>query len=112
LLNDKNTKMGEYKKITKDDIVFPQYCLYFIEIIQDEINNTDFSIYSDITLTIETSKYPYCYDAFELVVRTFERKGWMVNIPTFKTYIDSIGKKVYKYKFNIKELNYNEDLPF
>ena len=102
----------KYKKTTKEDIVLPQYCLYFIEAIQDEIDDTDFNIYSEIVLTVETSKYPYCYEAFELVARTFERKGWWVKIPTFKTYIDSIGKKVYKYKFIIKEINYTDDLPF
>lgn len=102
----------EYKKITKNDINLPQYCLYFIEVIQNELNKTDFDEYEELVLTVETSRYPYCYDAFELITRTFERKGYWMQIPTFKTEKDDDGKKTYRYKFNIKEITYKNDLPF
>jgi hypothetical protein len=101
--------MGEYKKTTIDDINIPQYCLFFIETIQDEINKTDFEEYDTVELEIITSKYPYCYDALKLVVKTFTRKGFYVKIPTFTSYKDDKGIKVWDYKWDIK---LSDDLPF
>ena len=94
--------MGEYKKITKEDVDFPRYCHFFIKEIVESLDEYDIK---------ETSQYPYCYEAFELVVRTFERKGYDVRIPNF--HMDKRdGTKFYTYKWNFRKLPNVEDLPF
>ena len=102
----------EYKKITKEDVNLPEYCLFFIESIQKEIDDTDFEEYTELELTVDTSEYPYCYDAFELVVKTFSRKGFYTRVPTFTTSRNENGKKVWTYKWLIREINNCDDLPF
>ena len=104
--------MGEYKKITKVDINFPKYCHFFISEIIDSLERNDISNPGDeLDLEIETSEHPYCYEAFELIVRTFERKGYDSRIPTFHMEKKD-GQKVYTYKWTFKKLANVNDLPF
>lgn len=101
--------MGEYKKITKEDVNLPKYCLFFIEHLKKEIDNTDFNEYEELEVIIDTSEFPYCSDAFELVVKTFSRMGFYVRIPTFTTSKKN-GIKKWSYKWLVrKEI---DDLPF
>ena len=82
--------MGEYKKITKDDIDFPRYCLYFIKQIQSAIDEDDYDWENFLEITIETT-YQYCSDAVDLIIKTFENKGYFVMRPSFKmTYISGV----------------------
>lgn len=108
----KDNVMGEYKKITKEDVDFPRYCHFFIKEIVESLDEYDIKDPGDeLELEIETSQYPYCYEAFELVVRTFERKGYDVRIPNF--HMDKRdGTKFYTYKWNFRKLPNVEDLPF
>lgn len=100
--------LDNYKKITKEDIDFPNYCLFFIENLEEEIKNTDLEN-NDLELKIH-STYPYCYDAFALVKKTFEKRGVEVKIPTFRLMSeDGDGTKHYLYKFDISKI---DDLPF
>ena len=102
--------MGSYKKLTREDIDFPNYCLFFIRCIQEAIDNAELS-YTDFLEVNVGSTYPYCYEAFELVVRTFERKGYDVRIPTF--HMDKRdGTKFYTYKWKFRKLPNVEGLPF
>jgi len=104
--------MGEYKKITKDDVNFPAYCLFFIKRLLANIQEAELDEGTTLTLRIDTSEHPYCYDAFELVVRTLERKGYTTRIPGFKRE-KTVGKPdVFQYKWTIKKTKKLDDLPF
>lgn len=104
--------MGEYKKTTKDDIILPKYCHYFISEIIDSLDEYNIKDPGDeLTLEIETSQHPYCYDALELVVRTFKRKRYDTKIPSFHIE-NKDGKKTYMYKWKLIKLSDIDDLPF
>ena len=106
--------MGEYKKTTKNDIDLPNYCLFFIEKIQKQLAKVDFDKHRNAEIFINTSSHPYCYDALELIVRTFTRKGYRLNIPTYKLILKG-GKKSCEYKWVIEkknDCNDCDDLPF
>lgn len=101
-----------YKKTTKEDIDFPRYCHFFIKEIFESLEENEIENPGDeLELVLETSRYPYCYEAFELVVRTLERKGFESRIPTFHLEKQD-GEKTYIYKWNIKKLPNMDDLPF
>lgn len=101
-----------YKKTTKEDIDFPRYCHFFIKEILESLEENEIENPGDeLELVLETSQYPYCYEAFELVVRTLERKGFESRIPTFHLKKQD-GEKVYIYKWKIKKLPSADDLPF
>ena len=76
--------MGEYRKITKEDINFPKYCLFFIKKIQEAIDKSknDLSYVEFLKVEVETT-YPYCSDAFDLIAKTFTRKGLELRTPTY-----------------------------
>lgn len=97
-------------KLTKEDIDFPKYCLFFIRKIQEELDKEelDEKIYSEVI--IETI-YPYCSDAFDLIMRTFERKGIDVMIPTFKIEY-KFNVKHYIYRWRFRKLGKIDGLPF
>jgi len=102
--------MAEYKKITKKDIDFPRYCLFFIRNIQDCINKNVMDDEEPLELNVETT-YPYCSDAFDLIVKTFERKGINVNIPSFKISY-KFNVKYYTYRWRLRIAKELDDLPF
>ena len=104
--------MGEYKKITKEDIYFPDYCFFFIKEITESLKENDITNPGDeLDLEIETSGYPYCYDAFNAVVRTMRKKGYSMRVPGFKR--KKSGKEdMVIYKFVITKMGENDDLPF
>ena len=77
---------SEYKKTTKDDIDFPNYCLF---------------------LEIKTSQHPYCSDAFALISKGLRRHGIYVFSPTYHIMWE-YGEKYYIYNFDILV----DDLPF
>ena len=100
-----------YKKITKDDINFPKYCLFFIENIQEKLNESTFDEKPIVDAIVETT-HPYCSDAFDLIMKTFERKGIDMMTPTFKMEY-KLNVKHYTYKFKLRKLPSNIDnLPF
>lgn len=102
-----------YKKITRDDVDLPRYCYFFIKEIQESLEENDIKNPGDeLELTIETYSHPYCYDAFDLVVKAFQRKGYQIKVPTFKIINGEDNAKVYSYVWNIKKLNPSDDLPF
>jgi hypothetical protein len=104
--------MGEYKKITKEDIDFPKYCLFFIKNIQEAIDKTNgrLSYVEFLKVEIDTT-YPYCSEAFDLIAKTFTRKGLEMQTPTYKMdKVDGVNHYVYKWGIR-KELDY-DDLPF
>ena len=102
-----------YKKTTRDDVDFPRYCYFFIKELMESIEDNEIVDPGDeLEVSLETSQYPYCYDALELVVRTFERKGFHTRIPTFKVNTEEDNTKVYVYKWELKKVNPCDDLPF
>lgn len=102
--------MGEYKKITRDDIDFPRYCLFFIKKIQDKLDGEGLNENADTEVVIETV-YPYCSDAFDLITKTFERKGIDAMTPTFKIEY-KFNVKHYIYRWRMRKLSKLDDLPF
>lgn len=105
--------MSEYRKITKEDIDFPNYCFFFIREIQDSLVEKEIKNPGDeLSLEIETSQHPYCYDAFELIARTFTRKGFSINIPSFHLTKKKDNTKVYTYKWKIIKRAIDDGLPF
>lgn len=108
--------MDDYtcKKISKDNINFPAYCYFFIKrlltIAQNALGRDD----DKVTIEINTNDgdHPYCYEAFELVVKTLERKGYSTRIPAFKRDIVEGGVDKLHYKFTIRKLVNYDDLPF
>lgn len=104
--------MLDIEKIEQDGIDFPSYCHYFISEIIDSLEENDITNVGDeLTLDIETIYHPYCYDAFALIAKTFERKGYKINIPRYKLkYVD--GVKTYAYQWKIKKVSTEDDLPF
>ena len=103
----------EYKKTTKYDVNFPDYCLFFLKRLLRYTKNGLINGNENLTVEISTTTHPYCYDAFELVVRTLERKGYSTRIPAFKREKRDGKEDVLHYKFTIKKLAMNkDDLPF
>ncbi len=100
--------MGEYKKITKEDINFPNYCLFFIEKIQEAIDINGITCEEFLSIDIDTL-YPYCSEAFDLIVKTFEKKDMVVMTPTYKMEKED-GIRHYHYKWKLKKAV--DDLPF
>jgi hypothetical protein len=98
-----------YKKLTKEDIDFPRYCLFFIKKLQEAIDGKELEKHKFLEIVID-STYPYCSDALELVIKTFERKGLDIMIPTFKLeYKFTIKHYIYKWKLKIHSY---DGLPF
>ena len=103
--------MGDtYKKLTKEDIDFPNYCLFFIRCIQEAIDSSDLSYVDFLEVHVDTT-YPYCSDAFDLITKTFERKGLDIRTPTFKMEIKDKVKH-YDYKWKLRKGTNVSDLPF
>lgn len=100
-----------YKKITKDDVNFPAYCYFFLKRL---ISYGKCVVRPDEKLDIEimTPDHPYCYEAFELIVRTMERKGISTRIPAFKREKREGREDMLHYKFTLKKLVNCDDLPF
>ena len=106
----------EYKKTTKNDVDFPGYCFFFIKrllaLSKAGITKDD----DKLTIEIDTSEHPYCYDAFELVVKTLERKGYSTRIPAFKREKIEGKDDILHYKFTVGKLKVAttncDDLPF
>ena len=104
--------MAEYKKITKEDIDFPKYCLFFIRKIQEAIDKSksDLSYVEFLKVEVETT-YAYCSEAFDLIAKTFTRKGLEMRTPTYKmNKVDGIPHYLYNWGVR-KEVDY-DDLPF
>jgi hypothetical protein len=101
----------EYKKTTKNDVDFPAYCYFFIKRL---IEYGKYVVRPDDKLDIEitTTNHPYCYDAFELVVRTMERKGISTRIPAFRREKVEGKDDILHYKFTLKKFVKHDDLPF
>ena len=102
----------EYKKITKEYIDFPRYCYFFISEIQDSIDeNSIKDVGDEIEIEIETTGHPYCYDALELIVRSFVRKGFDTRIPNYRMEKNNVERK-YIYKWKLVKTPNIDDLPF
>ena len=103
-----------YKKKIKDDVDYPAYCYFFISSLLRWAQNSVVKDDDKITIEIKTNdgKHPYCYDAFELVVKTLERKGYSTRIPSFKRYVVEGGHDILYYRFTIGKLVNCDDLPF
>ena len=102
---------GEYKKITKEDVDFPDYCYFFIKEIKESLEENEIVNPGDeLELELETYDHPYCYEAFALVAKTFGRMGYRMAIPTFVTKKVN-GIKQYTYKWKIIKLA-KDGLPF
>ena len=103
---------GEYKKITKEDVDFPDYCYFFIKEIKESLEEEEIKDPGDeLELELDTPDHPYCYEAFELIVKTFQRKGYDIRIPTYHLEKED-GIKHYIYKWKIKKLPNVDNLPF
>ena len=63
-----------YKKLTKEDIDFPNYCLFFIRCLQEAIDKSELSYVDFLEVHIGTT-YPYCSDAFDLITILYLLKG-------------------------------------
>ena len=101
----------EYKKTSKYDVDFPAYCLFFIKKLmayEKCVVRPDEKLEIEIT----TSDYPYCYDAFEIVVKTMERRGISTKIPSFKREKVEGKNDILRYKFVMRKLINTNDLPF
>ena len=97
-----------YKKLTKEDIDFPRYCLFFIKKLQEAIDGNNLEEDKAIEVNVD-STFRYCSDAFELITKTFERKGLIVSVPTFRLVIeDNVKHYIYKWRFHKRM----DDLPF
>ena len=105
--------MSEYKKTTKEDIYFPDYCLFFIKEIKESLDENGITNPGDeLDLEIETVGYPYCYDAFKAVVRALRKKGYLMNVPGFKREKREGKEDMIVYKFVIRKMGVDDDLPF
>ena len=101
----------EYKKTTKYDIDFPAYCYFFLEKLV-KISNHLTKPCDKLDVEIKTTTYDYCYDAFDLIVRTMKRKGIMTKIPTFIREKEKDKKDKLCYKFKLEKMADYDDLPF
>ena len=103
-----------YKKNIKDDVNYPAYCYFFISRLLRWVQNSVVRDDDKLTIEIKTneSEHPYCYDAFELVVKTLERKGFSTKIPAFRREAVEGGHDILHYKFTIRKLVNYDDLPF
>ena len=106
--------MTEYKKITKDDVYFPAFCFFFIKKIKERLDEEGLLDSSTtLEIRINTTEHPYCYEAFELVVRTFERQGYYTRIPSFHREKREGLPDEFQYKWIIRKRKvYMDDLPF
>jgi hypothetical protein len=107
--------MSEYKPITKADISMPEYCIFFIrKIIEDiEKKNLDPGDMTYVKVDTYAEEHPYVYDAVELVCKTFGRKGYDVMIPTFRREEpDKNGRTLVHYSWKVTKRVNLDDLPF
>lgn len=107
--------MKEYvfKKITKEDVNFPEYCLFFLKRLlryTTAIGGVDDKL--ELEITTNDKDHPYCYEAFELIVRTLERKGISTRIPGFKREKEEGKDDILRYKFTLRRMPRYDDLPF
>ena len=106
--------MADYNRDLFQGINTPEYCMFFIKKILDGIErgtkNDDDSI--DVIVTTKLSKHPYCYDAVNLIHKTFRRKGYHIRLKRFK--LDATTEKDANllYSWNIKKDTPIDDLPF
>ena len=103
----------EFKKITKIDVDFPAYCLFFLKRLiryVPAIGGVDDKL--ELEITTNDKDHPYCYDAFELIVKTLERKGVMTRIPAFKREKVEGRDDILHYKFTLRRTPRYDDLPF
>ena len=91
------------------NVNFPEYCLFFIKRIQEELDKDDIDFTEPHRFEID-SPYGYYRKAFELVIKTFEKKGYIVSAPSFKLQMNN-GVKTYLYRWRIQKC-YFDDLPF
>lgn len=95
---------AEYKKTTRNDINFPLYCLDLIngikEIVDGDKNAKEVVLYMN---------QPYCFDAIDLVTRTFHRKGIWLNKLNYRLIKSEGCETRYCYKWEVSRL---DDLPF
>ena len=101
----------EYKKTTKYDVDFPAYCYFFIEKLM-KYERCVIKPDDRLEIKISTSKYPYCYDAFVMVVKTMQRRGYATMIPGFSRQKIEGKDDMLHYKFTLKKLVNKDDLPF
>ena len=66
----------------------------------------------DLEITTNNSEHPYCYEAFDLIVRTLERKGISTRIPSFKREKVEGKDDILRYKFTLRKIPKYDDLPF
>lgn len=104
----------DFKIKLKVDINFPEYCLFFIKKLLDNIEEAELDFDTTLNVAINTTEdeHPYCCEAFDLVVKTLERKGYRTRIPSFLRERGFSESDKLRYKFTIKKERNYDDLPF
>lgn len=107
-----------YEKTTKDTVDLSAYVLCFIKIIQKKLEFYGFidgvpaksgeQPPSTLVIPIVSRKFQYCYDAIELIEKTFRRKGFNCSMKYYK-HIDIDEKdgsktKGFSYEYEISKI--------
>lgn len=97
----------EIERVNADGIDFPFYVKYFITEIQDSIDENNSDEWEHLEIEFDSDSLRYCYNAFDLIRKTFRKKGYLVPIPAFKR------DNAYHFVFTVSKLKTNfDDLPF
>lgn len=97
----------EIERVKSYGIDFPSYVKYFITEIQDSINDNNLQDGENLTITFDSPNIGYCYNGFELIKKTFAKKGYLVPIPSFKR------DDMFHFTFSVtKFINDIDSLPF
>lgn len=97
----------EIEKVKAYGIDFPSYVKYFITEIQDSIVDNNLQDGENLTITFDSPSMGYCYNGFELIKKTFAKKGYLVPIPSFKR------DDMFHFTFSVTKFTNNIDsLPF
>lgn len=97
----------EIERVNAYGIDFPSYVRYFITEIQDSIIENNLKEEESLEIKFDSEELKYCYQGFELIKKTFLKKGFLVPLPTFKR------DESFHYTFNVIKLSESiDDLPF
>ena len=112
-------ELVNYNKHTKDTIDFPSYVSSFPNkligkmetygMIGDNPNRMFKNPSATITIPLVSRRYPYCFDAIELIKKTIKRRGFNCELPRYVVNkIDNPNNTksdAYSYEFKITNIN-------
>lgn len=102
------TTQETYEKVTKETVEFPEYVRVFLNILKSKLKAHDFdhSEADVVLIPIQSKRFRYCYDAIELVEKTFKRLGYNCHMSSYAVTfndVNGVREKAYNYNFKLSK---------